>query len=98
CASISVGVTMAVCAPSPRVRHGHDDDHAGAETPDEAAAGRDDRTNGSAKPIAGAAQLGNLRRSWPLSRRPAAKHPPAAGVNHDASLFLAGRDNGPSGW
>jgi len=66
-------------------------------TPDEAAASRHDRTNSGAKPIAGAAQSGNLCRSWPLSRRPAANHPRGAGVNRDASLFLAGRDTGPSG-
>ena len=91
------GVTVGVCAPSGRGQHGGDDDHAGAETRGEAAPGKDDRTNESAMPRAGAAQPGKPCRSSPLSRRPAENHPAAAWVNRDASLFLARPDNGPSG-
>jgi hypothetical protein len=69
-----------------------------AGTPDEAAASRHDRTNGSAKSIAGAAQVGKPRRLWSLPRRLVANHPPAAGVNRAASQLHVGCDDGPSGW
>ena len=37
------------------------------------------------------------RRARSPSRRPAADHPPATGVNRDASLFFCATENGPSG-
>ena len=79
----------AICAPSGRGQHGRDGDRDGAGTPGEAAADRDDRTNGSASSLAGAARPERRRRARSPSRRPPANHPPAAAVNHDASLFLA---------
>ena len=92
----SVGFTMAVCAPSGRGQHGRGDDRDGAGTPAEAAAGRDDRTNGSTSLLAGAPRPEKRRRARSPSRRPPADHPPAAGVNRDASLFFCAPETDPS--
>ena len=88
---------MGHCAPSGRGQHGRDGDRDGAGTPGEAAADRDGRTNGSASSLAGAVRLEMRRRARSPSRRPPPDHPPAAGVNHDASLFFCALAAGPSG-
>jgi len=94
---MSVRFTMAACAPSGRAQHGRNGARDGAGTPADAAAGRDDRTNGITSLLAGAARPEKRRRARSPSRRPAADHPPAAGVNHDASLFFCATESGPSG-
>ena len=96
-AAASVGFTMAHCAPSGRGQHGRDGDRDGAGTQSETPADRDDRTNGSASSLAGAARPEMRRRARSPSRRPPADHPPVAGVNHDASLFFCAPACGPSG-
>ncbi len=96
-AAASIGFTMGHCAPSGRGQHGRDGDRGGAGTPGEAAADRDDRTNGRASSLAGAARPEMRRRARSPSRRPPADHPPAAGVNPDASLFFCALAGGPSG-
>jgi hypothetical protein len=90
---------MGHCAPSGRGQHGCDGDRGGAGTPGEAAADRDDRTNGSASSLAGAVRLEMRRRARSPSRRSPPDHPPVAWVNHDASLFLffCAPAGGPSG-
>ena len=93
----SVGFTMGHSAPSGRGQHGRDGDRDGAGTQSEAVADRDDRTNGSASSLAAAARPEMRRRARSPSRRPPADHPPATGVNHDASLFFCAPACGPSG-
>jgi hypothetical protein len=49
--------------------------------------GTDDRTNDSARPFVGADPPRQLRRSRSSASRAAANHPPALGVNRDASHY-----------
>jgi hypothetical protein len=84
-----------VRVPSGRVQHGRDDAGGDAGPPGEAAARSGGRTSGSAGPMAGTDQQEKRCRSWSASRPTPADHPPAAGVNHDASLFLAAPGSGP---
>jgi hypothetical protein len=86
-----------VRSPSGRVQHGREDAGGGAETLAEGAAGSSDRTNGSAEPIQAASQQGMRCRMGSSSRAAAAEHPPAVGVNRDASLFHVGPGSGSSG-
>ncbi len=65
----------------------------GAGIPDERMPGSGDRTNGSAKPRAGAAPPGWLRRRRSSASRAPADHPVAARVNRDASLSCRAPDS-----
>ena len=82
-----MGVAAPVRSCPTRPRRRRDD----AGTSGGAAAGRDGRTSGSAAPAAGAVGRGKRRRAGSPSRPAAADHPPATGVNPDASLFLVPR-------
>src|SRR5277367_2147675 len=68
-----------------RVAAGLDDHRGGAGTPGGQTPGTGDRTNDSARPIAGADPPRRLRRSRSSASRVAADHRTLVGVNPDAS-------------
>ena len=92
---------------SGRVASGRDGRGGGAGTPGGRMPGSGDRTSGSARPFAGAAPPGWLRRPRSPASRAPADHPAAARVNRDASLSCRAPDSdasdrharaAPGGW